>query len=409
MTRPMIRGLPTTMRPPLLRSSRLTALLVLGLLWACVAPAVVRGQQLVRVAEGFVNPVGIVAAGDGSGRLFVVEQRGTVAAWSPDAAPQRWLDLRDRTAARGERGLLGLAFHPRFAENGRVFVHYTDVDGDTTLSELRADPAAATVDVGTETVLFTLAQPYGNHNGGQIAFGPDGHLYLALGDGGSGGDPLNAGQDLGTPLGSLLRFDVDAGGPGELRVPTDNPFVDVAGARPEIWAYGLRNPWRFSFDATTGDLWIADVGQNAVEEVNLQRAGSPGGENYGWRAVEGDRCFEPGCDLAAYVAPVVTYTHASGWGRSITGGVVPYGTAAPSLRGRYLFGDFVSGRVFVVDPDGSTGFVASPLLTAGFGIATFGLDEALDAYVADYGGGGLYRFHDGGDGARPTRTSALRR
>jgi glucose/arabinose dehydrogenase len=396
----MTRRLRTQPRPPLHFAARFVTLLVLGLLWACTAPAVVQGQQLVRVAEGFVGPVGIVAAGDGSGRLFVVEQRGTVAVWSPGGTPQRWLDLSDRTVGQGERGLLGLAFHPSFAENGRVFVHYTDRNGDTTLSELHADPAAdpaaATVDAGTETVLFTLEQPYANHNGGQIAFGPDGHLYLALGDGGGGGDPLNAGQDLSTPLGALLRFDVDAGGPGELRVPTDNPFVDVGDADPRIWAYGLRNPWRFSFDAMTGDLWIADVGQNAVEEVNLQRADSPGGENYGWRIMEGDRCFDPpsGCDTTGLTMPVVTYTHASGWGRSITGGVVPYGDAAPSLRGRYLFGDYVSGRVFVAEADGSGGFTASPLLETAVRIASFGLDEALDAYLADHGGGGLYRFQD---------------
>jgi glucose/arabinose dehydrogenase len=370
------------------------ALLALALAPLLSPPAA--AQRLVRVADGLVQPVGIVAAGDGSDRLFVVEQRGTIVVLSPDRQATRWLDLQGRVRAQGERGLLGLAFHPDFADNGRLFVHYTDRNGDTVLSELRADPAAERVDPATEAVLFTLEQPYGNHNGGQIAFGPDGHLYLGLGDGGSGGDPLNAGQDLGTPLGALLRFDVDAGGPGELRVPADNPFVGVDGARPEIWAYGLRNPWRFHFDARSGDLWIADVGQNAVEEVNLQPAASPGGENYGWWVVEGDRCFDPpnGCDLDAYVAPVVTYTHASGWGRSITGGVVPYGDAAPSLRGRYLFGDFVSGRVFVADGDFDAGFSASELLRAGFGVATFGLDEALDAYLADYGGGVLYRLED---------------
>ena len=366
--------------------------LLLVLLTACSAGA----QRLVPVADGLVRPVDIVAAGDGSGRLFVVEQRGTVVALGSDGRATRWLDLQDRTRAQGERGLLGLAFHPRFAENGRLFVHFTDPGGRTTLSELRAEPGAEAVDPASEVVLFTLDQPYGNHNGGQVAFGPDGHLYLALGDGGSGGDPLNAGQDLSTPLGAILRFDVDAGGPGELRVPADNPFVGTDGARPEIWAYGLRNPWRFHFDARSGDLWIADVGQNAVEEVNLQPAGSRGGENYGWRVVEGDRCFDPpqGCDLDAFVAPVITYTHASGWGRSVTGGVVPYGDAAPSLRGRYLFADFVSGRVFVADGDLDSGFTAGELLRAGFGIATFGLDEALDAYLADYGGGVLYRFED---------------
>jgi glucose/arabinose dehydrogenase len=389
------RAAPTDRRRITWFGTALLASAVVLLLATVLAPSG-NAQQLAQVAEGFTQPVGIVAAGDGSGRLFVVEQRGTVAALAPDGTVTRWLDLQARTRAQGERGLLGLAFHPDFATNGRVFVHYTDRNGRTTLSELAADPSAERVDPASEVVLLTLDQPYGNHNGGQVAFGPDGHLYLALGDGGSGGDPLNAGQDLGTWLGALLRLDVDAGGPGELRVPADNPFVGVDGARPEIWAYGLRNPWRFHFDARTGDLWIADVGQNAVEEVNWQPAGSPGGENYGWRVVEGDRCYDPpsGCDLGAFVAPVITYTHASGWGRSITGGVVPYGAAAPSLRGRYLFGDFVSGRVFVTDGDAATGFAASELLRAGFGIATFGLDEALDAYLADYGGGVLYRFED---------------
>jgi len=387
------------MNPRVISTRRLVPWLGAALLALAIAPLFSQpasAQRLVRVTDGLVQPVGIVTAGDGSDRLFIVEQRGTVAVLSPDRQATRWLDLQGRVRAQGERGLLGLAFHPDFAGNGRVFVHYTDRDGDTVLSELQADPAGERVDPATEVVLFTLDQPYGNHNGGQIAFGPDGHLYLGLGDGGSGGDPLNAGQDLGTPLGALLRFDVDAGGPGELRVPADNPFVGMDDARPEIWAYGLRNPWRFHFDARTGDLWIADVGQNAVEEVNLQPAASPGGENYGWRVVEGDRCFDPpsGCDLDAFVAPVITYTHASGWGRSITGGVVPYGDAAPSLRGRYLFGDFVSGRVFVADGDAQAGISAAELLRAGFGIATFGLDEALDAYLADYGSGVLYRFED---------------
>jgi glucose/arabinose dehydrogenase len=364
----------------------LTLLALSGAAWS---------QQLVPVAAGFVQPLGIVAAGDGSGRLFVVEQRGTVVAVARDGATSRWLDLQARTRAQGERGLLGLAFHPAFAANGRLFVHYSDRNGGTVLAELSADPSAERVDPASEVVLFTLDQPYGNHNGGQLAFGPDGMLYLALGDGGSGGDPLGAGQDLGTPLGALLRFDVDAGGPGTLSVPVDNPFVDVAGARPEIWAYGLRNPWRFSFDPRTGDLWIADVGQNAVEEVNLLRAGAPAGANFGWRVMEGDRCFDPprGCDPSGFVAPVATYTHDSGWGRSITGGVVPYGDAAPSLAGRYVFGDFVSGRLFVLEA-AQDGYAASPWLAAGFPVAGFGLDEAGDAYVADYGGGVLYRLAD---------------
>jgi glucose/arabinose dehydrogenase len=385
-----LRPAPNHPHRPLLRALNTVALLVAALLLGSAT-----AQRLVPVADGFAQPLGIVAANDGSGRLFVVEQRGTVAAVAADGTTSRWLDLQGRTRAQGERGLLGLAFHPEFATNGRVFVHYSDRNGDTVLSELSVDAAASAVDPATETVLFTLEQPYGNHNGGALVFGPDGMLYLGLGDGGSGGDPLNAGQDLGTPLGALLRFDVDAGGPGTARVPADNPFLATPGARPEIWAYGLRNPWRFSFDPRTGDLWIADVGQNAVEEVNLLRAGAPAGANFGWRVVEGDRCFDParGCDPSPFEAPVATYTHASGWGRSVTGGVVPYGPAAPSLAGRYVFGDFVSGRLFVLDAAGD-GFTASPLLTAGFAVAGFGLDEALDAYVADYGGGVLYRLED---------------
>lgn len=370
----------------------LTGLALTLLLTACSATA----QRLVPVADGFTQPLGVVAAFDGSHRLFVIEQRGTVVAVAPDGRTATFLDLRARTRAQGERGLLGLAFHPDFADNGRIFVHYTDLDGDTVLAELHAAPGATLASAETEVVLWTFPQPYGNHNGGHLAFGPDGHLYMALGDGGSGGDPLGAGQDLGTPLGALLRFDVDADGPGRAVAAADNPFVGVAGARDEIWAYGLRNPWRFAFDPRNGDLWIADVGQNAVEEVNVLSAGGPAGANFGWRVVEGDRCFDPpsGCDLDGYVAPVVTYAHDSGWGRSITGGVVPYGPAAPSLAGRYVFGDFVSGRLFVVERAAGA-YRAAPLLTAGFPIAGFGLDERLDAYVADYGAGVLYRITDG--------------
>ncbi len=354
----------------------------------------VQAQRLEPVASGFVQPLGLVAANDGSGRLFVVEQRGTIAVIEPGAREGTpWLDMIWRTRAQGERGLLGLAFHPGFAENGRVFVYYTDADGNSVLAELHAEAGAATLDPATEVVLLTVDQPYFNHNGGQLAFGPEGYLYLGLGDGGRGGDPLGSGQDLSTVLGAILRLDVDAGGRGTIAVPDDNPFVATPGARPEIWAHGLRNPWRFSFDPKTGDLWIADVGQSTVEEVDRVPAGTPGGLNFGWNVMEGDRCYEPptGCDPAAFTAPVATYTHDSGWGNSITGGVVPYGDAAPSLTGRYVFGDFVSGRVFVLDAV-DDGYTATPLLETGFPLAAFGLDEALDAYVLDYGGGVVYKL-----------------
>jgi glucose/arabinose dehydrogenase len=372
--------------------SAVTVRLALSLLLlALVASA--NAQRLEEVARGLTQPLSITHAGDGSGRLFVAEQRSTVRVLVGDALQREpYLDLTARTAARGERGLLGLAFHPSFAANGRLFVHYTDRDGSTVVSELRApDPAAPRVDPATERILLTLAQPFSNHNGGQIAFGPDGYLYIGLGDGGSGGDPLDAGQDLTTLLGKVLRIDVDGAEP--YAVPEGNPFVGVSNALPEIWAYGLRNPWRFSFDRATGDLWIADVGQNAVEEVNLQHAGSPGGENYGWRPMEGDRCYEPasGCEDPSFTMPVITYTHASGWGRSITGGYVYRGSAVPELEGRYVFGDFASRRLFVAER-GPSGWSARPLLDAGFNVSSFGEDEAGELYVAAYDSGRLYRF-----------------
>jgi len=361
---------------------------------ACLTlPGNASAQTLETVADGFSQPLTITHAGDGSGRLFVVEQRGTVRVVENGVHLEgHYLDLQDRTRARGEQGLLGLAFHPAFSENGRLFVHYTDLGGDTVLSELRADPPdAGSVDAGSERVILTLEQPYGNHNGGQIAFGPDGYLYLALGDGGSGGDPLNAGQDLGTWLGTILRLDVDGAEPYE--VPASNPFVGVDGALDEIWAYGLRNAWRFSFDRESGDLWIADVGQNAVEEVNRQPAASPGGENYGWRIMEGDACYDPptGCDTSGLTMPVITYTHASGWGRSVTGGYVYRGENVPALQGAYVFGDYVSGRIFVAEGEGDE-WEARILLEPGFRIATFGQDETGELYVADYQRGVLYRF-----------------
>ena len=361
---------------------------------ACMTlPSNAQSQTLSMITDGFVQPLSITHAGDGSGRLFVVEQRGTVRVVLDDTlVPQHYLDLQDRTRSQGERGMLGLAFHPDFVDNGRLFVHYTDTGGTTVLSELRAGTADADmVDPASERVILTLEQPYGNHNGGQIAFGPDGFLYLGLGDGGSGGDPLNAGQDLGTWLGTILRLDVDGEHP--YAVPDDNPFVDVDDALDEIWAYGLRNPWRFSFDRASGDLWIADVGQNEVEEVNRQDAGSAGGENYGWRIMEGDACYDPptGCDPTGLTMPVLTYTHASGWGRSVTGGYVYRGSDVPSLEGAYVFGDYISGRIFVAEGEGDD-WTARILLEPGFRIATFGEDEAGELYVADYQGGVLYRF-----------------
>ncbi len=357
---------------------------VLASLLACSATA---QPRLIEVARGLSNPVSIANAGDD--RLFVVEQRGTIRiVRDGQVLEQPFLDVTDRVRSGGEQGLLGLAFPPDFADSGRFYVYYTDLNGDSVLSRFVADGDAA--DPASEQVLLTQVQPYANHNGGQLAFGPDGYLYLGLGDGGSGGDPHGNGQDLGTILAKLLRLDVS----GDSAVaPDDNPFVGQQGARPEIWAYGLRNPWRFSFDRETGDLYIADVGQNAFEEVNLQPAGSQGGENYGWSVMEAESCYSPrsGCDTSGKVLPIISYPHSRDWGASISGGYVYRGTALPELEGAYVFADYVSGRIWRADRDGDEWNVTL-LLETGFNVSTFGEDADGELYVADHGGGVIYRL-----------------
>ena len=346
------------------------------------------GPQLTEVARGLSQPVAIAHAGDD--RLFVVERAGTVrVVVEGEVRPEPFLDLRDRVGSRGgEQGLLGLAFPPGFAASGRYYVYYTDLAGGSVLSRFTATGDGT--DPASERVLLRQPQPASNHNGGQLAFGPDGYLYLGLGDGGSGGDPRGAGQSLSTWLGKLLRLDVSG---DDLAVPADNPFVGREGALPEIWAYGFRNPWRFSFDPATGDLFIADVGQNAFEEVNLQPAASRGGENYGWNVMEGAACFSPreGCDADGLTLPIVTYPHGPEWGRSITGGYVYRGSALPELQGAYVFADFVSGKVWRADAtDGA--WQVTLLLDTGFNVSTFGVDAAGELYLADYASGRVYRL-----------------
>jgi glucose/arabinose dehydrogenase len=371
------------LRPHARRAARWLSLLLATV--ACAAAQPLPDVAFEPVAEGFVRPLGVVAFADA---LYVIEQGGTVRVVEDGAVrPEPFLDLTDRVSTGGERGLLGLAFAGDPAGSAapeEAFVHWTDRDGNTVLARMpvregRADPEAA-------TVMLRQEQPYGNHNGGQLAFGPDGMLYLGLGDGGSGGDPLRAGQDPDTLLGKLLRLDV-SGDP--YAVPDDNPFAD-GGGRPEIWALGLRNPWRFSFDEATGDLWIADVGQNRTEEVDLLPAGAAGGADFGWSTLEGDRCFrEEGCDASGTVPPLATYDHGDGLGRSITGGYVYRGDALPSLRGRYLFGDFVGGVVMTVaEDDPEVRVLARP----GFAISSFGLDAGGELLVLDYGDGRLLRM-----------------
>jgi glucose/arabinose dehydrogenase len=344
------------------------------------------------VADGFDQPVQVVDAGDGSGRLFVVEQSGRIRiVHDGQVLPEPFLDLSDLVGCCGERGLLSVAFHPEYADNGDVFVDYTDTNGDTVVARYqvsatdpnRADPASA-------EVILSVDQPAANHNGGLLLFGPkDSYLYIGFGDGG-GGNGQN-GQDLSTMLGKILRIDVDSPSsslPFKYSIPRDNPFVDQPGARPEIWVLGLRNPWRFSFDRVTGDLWIGDVGSATYEEVNYQPVASPGGENYGWDLMEGYECrAEAGCDK--FVAP------ASGFDRDegcvVTGGYVYRGTEMPELEGVYLFADYCGGRVWGLVGDASNTWTLLDPVETGLRISSFGEDAAGELYVVDIQGA-IYRL-----------------
>jgi glucose/arabinose dehydrogenase len=335
------------------------------------------------VAAGFRQPVFATHAGDGSGRIFVLEKAGRIVALAADGGnPRPFLDISDRVGSSGsEQGLLGLAFAPEFAGNGRLFVYYTDRNGDTVIARFAANAERTAADPASEVILLTAAQPAANHNGGIIAFGPDGYLYAGLGDGGGANDRFQHGQNLGSILGTVIRIDVSGDG---AVVPADNPFVGRQDARPEIWVYGLRNPWRFSFDRLTGDLWIADVGQNQWEEVNVQPAGSRGGENYGWPIMEGTHCFQAEtCDQQGLTLPVVDYPHSLGC--SVTGGYVYRGAAQPALQGIYLYGDYCSGRIWgLAQVNGQWQNVE--LLNSGVQISSFGETEDGAVLVVNYGG-----------------------
>ena len=332
-------------------------------------------------------------AGDGSGRLFVAEQGGAIRVVDGEqlvAAP--FLDLGDRILSGGERGLLGLAFHPDFPDDPRFFVNYTDDDGHTQIAAYRVDPNEPGRAIDEETRILTIRQPYANHNGGALAFGPDGYLYIATGDGGSGGDPHGFGQSLETLLGKIVRIDVDTpSGDLQYSAPADNPFVATERAKPEIWHYGLRNPWRMSFDRATGDLWIGDVGQSSWEEVDVARAGAAG-LNFGWNRMEGNHCFRPqsGCEGPELTLPVAEYSQADG-GCTVIGGHVYRGAAQPALAGGYLFADYCSGIMWAIDAasDGPT----EPFVVAETGISpsAFGEDEAGELYVTDISAGELLR------------------
>jgi glucose/arabinose dehydrogenase len=329
------------------------------------------------VVSGLERPVDLQHAGDDSGRLFIIEKPGRIRVFQDGQLLETpFMDIVERVGSSGnEQGLLGMAFHPNYAENGFFFVNYTDLNGDTVIAryQVTADPNIA--DPNSEVVLLNVSQPFRNHNGGVLAFGPDGYLYAGLGDGGSAGDPQGNAQSLDTLLGKILRLDVDSAEP--YAIPPDNPFGN------EIWAYGLRNPWRFSFDRANGDLYIGDVGQGSWEEIDYVAAGTPGGMNFGWDYFEGTQPFEgtPPQD-AQFVPPVAEYSH--GEGCSVTGGYV-YRGSMPEWNGIYLYGDYCSTTVWgLIQSDG--GWQNQFLFGAPGSITSFGQDESGEVYILTDGG-----------------------
>jgi glucose/arabinose dehydrogenase len=348
---------------------------------------------LEQVASGLIFPLYLTAPpGDGA-RLFIVEKGGGIRiVRDGNLLPTPFLNLSDRVSTGSEQGLLGLAFDPQYSSTGRFVVHYTDLQGNTRVSifHVTADPDVA--DVASEQVVLAAQQPFENHNGGQIAFGPDGFLYIGLGDGGSGGDPQGRGQDLSDLLGSILRVDVQNS--SSYTVPPDNPFVSRAGAAPEVWSYGLRNPWRFSFDRSTADLYIGDVGEGAWEEVDVAPAADGGGKgvNFGWNLREGTHCYASNpCAQLGLTLPVLEYGHKEGC--SVTGGYVYRGAAIPDLQGHYFYADYCEGwvRSFRYENGRATEQADWPSLRPGGQVPSFGEDAAGELYVlSTYGG--VYRI-----------------
>ncbi len=380
-----------------------TLLLALPFLITTVSADV--SLSLEAVVDSLSQPVFVGHAGDQTGRLFIVEQAGTIRIVDQgQLVAEPFLDLSGEVDFGGEKGLLGLAFHPSYAANGRFFVNYTRLDGGdlkTVVAEYtRSATDANRAEPGSETVLLEFDQPFGNHNAGMLAFGKDGFLYISTGDGGSGGDPQGNGQNRSTLLGNILRIDVDRGDP--YSVPSDNPFVGEQGVRGEIWAYGLRNPWRFSFDSGTGRLFAGDVGQSTWEEIDLVVKGG----NYGWNVMEGNHCFSPstGCDQTGLEPPITELDRTNA--RSITGGYVYRGKQRTELWGSYIFGDFSTGIIWALTENQEGSWVRQEILRTPHSISSFGEDENGELYLLDYSGT-LYQlrfgwrlfFAQAGDGA----------
>lgn len=341
--------------------------------------------NLEAVVTGLASPVQIVDPDDGSGRMFIVQQTGQVLILEDGAITGTLLDISGQISTSSEQGLLSIAVHPDFAETGLLYIDYTDTAGNTQIEEwtISADDPN-TADPASARTILSVDQPAENHNGGLLMFGPDGYLYIGLGDGGNQGDPNGNGQNLGVLLGKILRIDIDhTEGDLPYAIPEDNPFADSDEARSEIWAYGLRNPWRFSFDKETGDLYIGDVGQGNWEEADFQPAGE-GGYNFGWNTMEANDCYAvANCDPSAFTLPFFYYSHDSG-GCSITGGYVYRGEAVENLSSGYLVGDYCTGYIWAVNPE--TG-ATSDAMTSGLAISSFGEDASGELYVVDLNGG----------------------
>ena len=354
------------------------------------------------------KPVAITHGGDGSGRLFITQQEGQIVIYdSARVLPAPFLDIARLIKCCGERGLLSTAFHPNYAQNGRFFVNYTNTSGDTVIAEYKVSENSNQADPDSASILLTIKQPTHFHNGGQLHFGPDGYLYIGMGDGGSvdreasgrdrtGRDLFKKSQNLGTLLGKILRINVDGKKP--YAVPSTNPFVGTPDTRDEIWAYGLRNPWRFSFDRITGNLFIADVGLSGAEEVNIQLSSSKGGENYGWPIMEGSVCVDQTkkCSEKLLVKPSFAFDHSKGC--AIIGGYLYRGRKVPELNGVYLYGDFCTGQIWGATENKEARWRSFEIMDTPLNISSFGEDESGEIYIAHYGrvlarGGGLiYRI-----------------
>lgn len=362
-------------------------LIIFLIFFSIVSPA--QNISLEPIGQGFDRPLNIQNAGDE--RLFIVEQGGKINIIQPDGdlSPTPFIDISSKISTGGERGLLGLAFHPDFQNNGFFFLNYTNQAGDTHISRFSVNSGNPDLaDPDSELLILSYTQPAANHNGGDILFGPEGYLYISSGDGGQSGDPANNAQNLNEFLGKILRIDVDhPDGQQPYSIPVDNPFVNIPNVKEEIWAYGLRNPWRFTIDEVDGNIWIADVGQASLEEINKQPL-SAGGINYGWRCYEGTQPFNTSnCPAASELTfPIAEYSHTEGC--SITGGKVYRGNQYPTMTGFYFFADYCSGIIGTVSPDETLNILSN----FDGNWVSFGEDVYKELYIADINGGAIYKI-----------------